>query len=174
MATDLMTRETLWAALEALGRRARDPVSLVLGGSAALILHDQLRRPTNDGDVVASEPGLGELQKIIRDVADIRGLPPGWLNGSIQSYTHVLPRDYRARLIRLPAFGRLSVALLHRQDVVLMKVYGQRPRDIDDLNTLQPTREELAFVRAHIPRIAAREADKARDMTALLDEWERP
>jgi hypothetical protein len=127
-----MTRESLWSALAALGRRAREPVSIVLGGSAALILGAELRRPTDDGDVVTSEPGIGELQSLIRDVAASEGLPPGWLNGSIQSYTYVLPGDFGRRLVALPPIGRLSVSLLGRPDLILMKVYAMRPRDVED------------------------------------------
>ena len=96
-----MTRQTLWTALEALGKRATERVLLVLGGSAALILGDTLRRPTDDGDVVASEPGFDQLQRLIRDVAEAEHLPPGWLNESIQSYTYILPPDYMERLVTL-------------------------------------------------------------------------
>lgn len=88
-----LTREVLWVALAALGRQTSQPVSLVLGGSAALILSKALRRPTDDGDVVSSEPDLGQLQVAIREVARDEHLPPGWLNSSIQSYTYVLPAD---------------------------------------------------------------------------------
>src|ERR1700691_5899353 len=104
-----MTREHLWAALVALGRSARRPISIVLGGSAALLLSDALRRPTDDGDVVTSVPELADLQTLIRNVAELERLPPGWLNGSIQSYTYILPPDYTDRLVSLPPFGRLSV-----------------------------------------------------------------
>lgn len=166
-----MSRSALWDALSALGRRARGPVSIVLGGSAALILSNDLPRPTDDGDVVASEPGLGELQALIREIAASEGLPPGWLNGSIQSYTHVLPADYTSRLVSLPSFSRLRVRLLSRRDVILMKVYGMRPRDVDDLRAIRPTLDELAFVRAQLSRIGAKEADKAREMSEFLDDW---
>ena len=166
-----MTRLALWNALSALGRRTPGPVSIVLGGSAALILSNDLPRPTDDGDIVASEPGVDELQSLIREIANSEGLPPGWLNGSIQSYTYVLPSDYSSRLVSLPPFNRLRVRLLSRRDVILMKVYSMRPRDIDDLHSIHPAPDELAFVRAQLSRIAAREADKAREMAELLDEW---
>ncbi|HEY5087294.1 MAG TPA: DUF6036 family nucleotidyltransferase [Gemmatimonadaceae bacterium] len=167
-----MTRETLWAALEALGKRATVPVSLVLGGSAALILGDTLQRPTDDGDVVTSEPGFDQLGPLIRDVADAERLPPGWLNESIQSYTYILPPDYTTRLVTVPPFGRLHVSLLSRRDVLLMKVYGMRPRDIEDMRALVPTTDELAFVAAQITHIAMKEPEKAQDMRDFLDEWE--
>ena len=167
-----LTRDTLWSALAALGRRTHRPVSIVLGGSAALILSETLKRPTDDGDVVSSEPDLGQLQALIREIADEEQLPPGWLNGSIQSYTYVLPPDYHNRLVALPPFGHLRVWLLSRRDVVLMKVVGLRPRDVADLKAIAPTVEELAFVRGQLSRIGAKEPEKASTMRAFLDEWE--
>jgi hypothetical protein len=166
-----MTRDPLWGALAALGRGAQHPVSIVLGGSAAVVLGEDLLRPTDDGDVVASEPGLGDLQALIRDVADSEGLSTGWLNGSIPSYTYILPKDYPSRLESLPSFNRLHLRLLGRHDVILMKVHGMRPRDVEDLRATRPTNEELAFVRTQLPRFSAEEPEKARDMGAFLDEW---
>ena len=166
-----MTRQTLWAALEALGKRATERVSLVLGGSAALILGDTLQRPTDDGDVVTAEPGFDRLQGLIRDVAEAEHLPPGWLNASIQSYTYILPPDYTTRLVTLSPFGRLHVSLLSRRDVLLMKVYAMRPRDIEDIRALVPTTDELAFVAAQVTRLAMQEPEKAQDMRDFLDEW---
>jgi hypothetical protein len=36
--------------------------------------------------------------------------------------------------------------VLGRSDVILMKVYAHRPRDLQDLLAVTPTPEELAFV----------------------------
>lgn len=46
-----------------------------------------------------------------------------------------------------------------------------RARDVEDLRAIDPTVEELAFVRAQLPRIGAKEPEKARDMGTFLDEW---
>jgi hypothetical protein len=109
---------------------------------------------------------------LIREVADEEQLPPGWLNGSIQSYTYVLPPDYRDRLVALPPFGHLRVWLLSRRDVILMKVFGLRPRDVADLKAIAPRVEGLAFVRGQLSRIGAKEPEKASAMQAFLAEWE--
>jgi hypothetical protein len=70
----------------------------------------------------------------------------------------------------LPPFGRLHVSLLSRRDVLLMKVSGVRPRDIEDIRALMPTTDELAFVAAQITRIAPKEPEKTQDMRDFLDE----
>jgi hypothetical protein len=61
---------------------------------------------------------------------------------------------------------------LSRRDVLLMKVYAMRPRDIEDIRVLVPTSDELAFVAAQITRLAMREPEKAQDMRDFLDEGE--
>ena len=52
-----------------------------------------------------------------------------------------------------------------------MKVYGMRPRDIEDIRALVPTTDELAFVAAQVTRIATKEPKKAQDMRDFLDQW---
>jgi len=93
------------------------------------------------------------LQEDIRAVADRLDLTPGWLNGSIQTYLDVLPPDYKARLITLPARGKLHIALLHRQDIIVIKLFAGRPRDLADIVALRPTPQELQFVRSELPRL---------------------
>lgn len=127
---EALNRTELVDALAALGAKCRGRTTLLLGGSAALILRHALDRGTNDGDVLTLSPGLDRLQAAIRAVAHDRGLPDGWLNGSVQSYAEVLPPDYASRVTTLPPFGRLSVSLVSRKDVIVMKFFSGRPKDI--------------------------------------------
>ena len=75
------------------------------------------------------------------------GLPDGWLNGSVQSYVDVLPLDYETRVKTLRPFGRLSVSLLGRRDVIVMKFFSGRPKDLRDLEQIA---EVLQIGRAHV------------------------
>ena len=110
---EAMGEEDLRKALLALGERLRARTDIVVGGAGALILTGELPRATSDFDVLYSDPDIGRLQEDIRAVADRLDLTPGWLNGSIQTYLDVLPPDYKARLITLPAREKLHIALLH-------------------------------------------------------------
>ena len=170
MALDL-ARAELEGALAALGALCRQDTTVLLGGSAALILTNALRRATNDGDVIASHPDLGQLQAAIRAVAHDRGLPDGWLNGSVQSYIEVLPPDYETRIKSLHPFGRLSVSLLGRRDVIVMKFYSGRPKDLLDLEQVRPTAAELAFTAREVPRLAKIDSARAKRMQMVLDAW---
>jgi hypothetical protein len=172
--TQKMTSAALWAALTRLGSTIREPASLTLGGSAALLLTGLLDRLTDDGDVVESSVDFGRLLDAIRTVEVIEQAPPGWLNTSIQAYTHVLPADYRTRLIRLPPLERLDVSLLGRPDVILMKVYGHRSRDLQDLLAVAPRADELAFVEQQLPLIGAREPEAVIEMRKVITDLRAP
>jgi hypothetical protein len=168
MAPTKMTSAALWAALTRLGSTLREPASLTLGGSAALLLTGMLDRLTDDGDVVESSVDFGRLLDAVRTVEVVEQTPSGWLNTSIQAYTHVLPDDFRTRLVRLPLLQQLDVSVLGRSDVILMKVYAHRPRDLQDLLAVTPTPEELAFVEQSMPRIGGREPDAVIEMQRTL------
>jgi hypothetical protein len=103
-----MTSKFLRAALYRLGMTLRENASLTLGGSAVLLLTGTLDRLTDDGDVVESSVDFATLLDAVRTVELVELAPPGWLNTSIQAHTHVLPADYRSRLVHLPRMGRLD------------------------------------------------------------------
>ena len=168
-----MSAGGLLAALRRLGVELRDPTTLTLGGSAALLLTGALDRGTNDGDVVESKPDFPALIAAVRRVEVVEQAQPGWLNTSVQSYTHVLPADYRTRLGSLGRMGRLDVSLLGRADVGLMKVCAGRPRDLEDLLAMRATEAELAHAEGHMPAIGEKEPEKAAKMRGLLEDLRR-
>ena len=173
MASQAMTQAALLTALRRLGAELRDHATLTLGGSAALLLTGALDRLTNDGDVVESTPEFPALLDAVRRVEVVEQAPPGWLNTSVQSYVHVLPPDYRTRLVPLGRMGRLEVSLLGRPDVVLMKVYASRPRDLSDLLAVGVTDAELAHAERRVSAIGEKEPDKAARMRDTLADLRR-
>jgi len=168
---DKMADADLKQALAALGTRVHARTEIVVGGAGALILSGELTRATSDCDVIFSNPDMGRLQEDIRAVADNMNLPAGWLNGSIQSYLDILPPDYRTRLKTLPAQGKLEVAVLNRRDVMVMKLFAARARDLEDIATLQPTSAELEFVRNQLPRLRGIDPARAARLETLLNEY---
>jgi hypothetical protein len=104
-------------------------------------------------------------------VARVRGLPEGWLNSSVQSYQEVLPPDYETRMTTLPPFGNLHVSLIGRRDVIVMKFFSGRPKDLADLEELKPTPAELAFVGRQLPRLTNVDPERAKRMQNLLKAW---
>ena len=81
------------------------------------------------------------------------GLKPGWLNDGVRAHHDLLPGDFHTRLLEVGKFGNLTVRMLGRKDLILMKLAAARPRDLDDVHAINPTAEELAFVEGQLERI---------------------
>lgn len=157
-------------ALAQLGTHVPVGSEVVIAGGAAAVLCHWLQRVTTDIDVIVADPRLVALQQAVEIVAEELGLSPHWLNDGAKGYAQVLPSDYHERLVTIGQFGGLSVRSVARQDFILLKVYGMRDVDVEDLEQLQPTAEELTFVRAQLPRIAEFDARKAYYMELYLEQ----
>jgi hypothetical protein len=69
------------------------------------------------------------------------------------------------------ARGKLHIALLHRQDIMVMKLFAGRPRDLSDVVTLRPTPQELQFVRSELPRLGRIDPARASRLESFLDQY---
>ena len=163
-----MDGSDLLDALARLGARAPAGAEVVLAGGAALLLGGWVSRGTNDGDVIASAPKLSTMRAAIAEVAEELDLSEAWLNDGAVAWADALPRDYAARLHLVGTFGNLTVRRLDRRDLVVRKVLAQRDQDREDLRALAPTADEIAFVRAELPRIARAFPDRAQRMEYYL------
>lgn len=149
------------SALAELGSVCPPDTEVVVIGGAAAILGGWLARATVDIDVAAARPALSTFGRKIEEVAETLGLPEGWMNDGAKAFARVLPPDYADRLEYVGTFGHLTVRAISRRDLVLMKLFGMRAEDVEDLRELRPTRDELEFVRAQLERIAAFEPKRA-------------
>jgi Nucleotidyltransferase of unknown function (DUF6036) len=163
-----LDKSRLLDALARLGHELNGPTQLVIGGAGALLLTDHLQRTTMDCDVLSATPDMGQLQDAIRAIADREQLVPGWLNGSAQAFVEILPPDYLTRAKSLPRSGRLQVLVLHRQDVIVMKLFAGRPRDLQDITSLGITTAEIDFAVGQLPRLSNIDASRAQRMSETL------
>lgn len=157
-------------ALEALGRQCETETEIIVVGGAAAILCRWIERATADVDVGAAEPKLSRIGGAIEAVAEDLGLPARWINDGAKAFAHVLPGDFRDRLIELGRWNRLVVRSIGRQDFILMKLFALRAEDVLDLREVAPTPEELEFVRGELPRIARHDARRAHLIELYLEQ----
>ena len=59
-----------------------------------------------------------------------------WLNPYFSSFTHVLPVDYDTRVVSVYSGKNLSVNALGRDDLLLMKCFAHRKKDIPHARAL--------------------------------------
>ncbi len=122
-------------------------------------------RVTTDCDAVEILPQASEeiLIHAAKATAQEHGLPPAWLNSKAKRFAHQLPIGWKARATHWRTFGPLEVFLIGRQDLIASKVMSAanaRPHDLEDLQHLRPTTEEVAFTLAHIDRVEAEDGDR--------------
>lgn len=133
------------------------PVHLIVGGGGAMILAHHFSLSTSDIDALpAAGVTVDELQPFIKKVADQLSLPLDWLNPYYSSFTHVLPSDYGSRLVTIDKFRNLKVDALSKDDLLIMKCFAARQKDVVHARALVRQGADVAMVKRHIQKIKER------------------
>jgi hypothetical protein len=123
-------------ALNALDSLLTQEVSLIIGGGGAMLLAYDFPLVTTDIDAVPRGLSSDELAPLIEKVAASLGLPTDWLNPWYSSFTYVLPSDFRDRLVSVFQGKHLSAQALGKEDLLLMKCFAHRQKDIPHARAL--------------------------------------
>ena len=147
-----MRKETIARYLAELGSRIHSPCRIIVGGSSALILREQLQRHTEDIDVVDEVPEPIRGLHAWRDQAQREH---GLYLAHFQS--HYLPRGWEQRVETWLTFRRLEVGLVDSMDIAVGKLFSKRAKDLGDLRDLQAflTRDQMNARLAYADRLAA-------------------
>ena len=117
--------------LRELGARMTHPSRILVGGSAALILREQLDRQTDDVNVVDELP-----PEIRSDHALLQELVTRFKLRIAHFQSRFLPEGWEARLSSYGRFGKLDVLLVDTYDIAASKLMSPRTKDRDDLRAL--------------------------------------
>lgn len=166
-------------ALEDLDQRIDAGAHLVIGGGAAMVLAYDHPLATQDVDAFAGRTGLGvpELARVGRQTALALGIAPDWLNAHFETFTHVLPADFGSRLRRIYEGTHLTVDALGPEDLLVMKCFAGRDKDLPHARKLIRIADDLGVVDRHLSELGARRipgAERAADFfDDLRDEADR-
>ena len=105
---------------------------------------------TSDVDALPKQTSFEEIDAAVKRVAIELNLPSDWLNPYFSSFTHVLPADFTSRLVRVFSRERLSVEALGREDMLIMKCFAHRPKDLGHARALLRLGVDLTVVEAAI------------------------
>ena len=165
-----LSRSTLETAFRALDARLEEPVTLVVGGGTAMMLAHGIPVRTRDVDAYTARGHLDDIAPILRDVAREVGLSSDWLNPLFEAFTHVLPADYGSRLKEFFSGRRLRVMALGAEDLLVMKCFAGREKDVGHARALLRRKPDLALVDRRIQELIEKGVKGAREAGDFLDD----
>jgi len=165
-----LTAEMMRRALKALDVRIDRDLSLIVGGGGAMLLAHQFPLATSDIDAVPKGFTIEELKPMIEQIAVELALPPDWLNPWFSSFTHVLSPDFRQRLVNVFKGTYLSADALGKEDLLLMKCFAHRRKDVSHARALVRAGADTGTVSGWIEELAARKVPGSAAALEFLDE----
>jgi len=167
-----LDKKLMLAALAALDAQIHADVTLIVGGGAAMVLAYDHPLATQDVDAFAPRGGLNmsDLDAAAHRVAETLSIQPDWLNEHFVTYTTVLPSDYARRLRTVYEGERLVVRALGPEDILVMKCFAGRDKDIGHARRLVRLCEDLDVVDAHLADLVDRRIPRARAASDFFDD----
>jgi len=170
MAHPPVSPRSLEAAFRALDALLPAPMTLVVGGGTAMMLAYGLQVRTTDVDAYPVSGRLEDLGPAIRAVGKEVGLAPDWLNPHFETFAHVLPADYGTRLRPVFSGGRLRVVALGVEDLLIMKCFAGREKDVGHARALLRRGPDMGIVERRIDELAEKGVPGALDAADFLDD----
>jgi len=162
--------DQLRAAFEAVDRLLGRPITLIVGGGTAMMLAYRLPVRTMDVDAYPREGSLEEIQPVVRAVAKELGLPPDWINPHFETFAYVLPSDYGTRLRPVFEGARLRALALGVEDLLVMKCFAGREKDVSHARALLKRKPDLSLVERRLQELLDRGVPGAQDALDFLDD----
>jgi len=131
-----LTAKKMREALKALDALLPKKLEIIIGGGGAMLLAHDFPLTTTDIDAVPRGMSTEELTPFIEKVAAELGLTHDWLNPWYGSFTYVLPADFADRLHDAFTGRNLHARALGKEDLLLMKCFAHRPKDISHARAL--------------------------------------
>lgn len=152
-----LTADIMKHALKRLDELLPSPsISLILGGGGAMILAHNFPLGTTDMDAVPKGIEISELDPMVKQLAEELKLPFDWLNPYFSTFAHTLPSDYGSRLIEVFSGKNLTVLALGKEDMLIMKCFAHRQKDVGHAKMLIKQHANIDFVETHIEALQKR------------------
>ncbi|HEY6098223.1 MAG TPA: DUF6036 family nucleotidyltransferase, partial [Anaeromyxobacter sp.] len=162
--------DQLRGAFQAVDRLLDRPITLIVGGGTAMMLAYNLPVRTMDVDAYPREAPLDEILPAIRAVAKELGLPPDWINPHFETFAYVLPPDYGSRLRPVFEGERLRALALGVEDLLVMKCFAGREKDVSHARALLKRDPDLGLVERRLQELADRGISGAQDALDFFDD----
>lgn len=170
-----MQKAKMLEAFQSLDARMTSPVRLIVGGGAAMVVAYDIPISTSDVDGIPDKSSmeLSDFKKEVRAVGRELGISQDWLNDHFSTFLFVLPSDYGTRLKTVFSGKYLEVCALSKSDLLLMKCFAGREKDIPHARVLIKKGADIVFVDKRIDELAKKKipgAEKASDFLSDICE----
>ena len=148
-----------------------EPVEIIICGGAAAIVQKYLNRGTLDIDILKAIPKLSKIKAAKLKIAEKNELSEDWLNDGAKGFIDFLPDDFIYRLTIINGdFKNLTVKVLSKVDLVIMKLAAFRPEDLVDIDRMKIDEEDIKIIKNAILKIANINKKKAYTIEMYLKE----
>ncbi len=165
-----ISKSVALAAFARLDTYLEKPLTLYMGGGTSMVLAHGYPLATSDVDALPKQMSFEEIDGAVKRVAKELKLPSDWLNPYFSAFTHVLPADFVQRLVRVFSGKRLLVDALGREDMLIMKCFAHRPKDLGHARALLRLGVDLTIVEAAIEASRDRGISGAKEALDFLDD----
>lgn len=161
-------------ALAALDRRLDQPTKLLIGGGAAMLLAHGFPLSTMDIDGLVYQSALtqAELDPHVKAVAAELNIPSDWLNPYFNTFLYTLPPDFKDRLCEIFTGRHLTVLALGAEDLLILKCFAGRPKDVPHARALYRTMVHHDMVDQHLHHLVEKNVPGAREAWDFFSEIE--
>lgn len=157
-------------ALEELDGELPKNVTLIMGGGGAMILAHAFPLATSDIDAIPKGMSIEELDVYVKKVSMKLMIPGDWINPYFSTFSHVLPASYAERLVTVFTGRSLTVKALGKEDMLIMKCFAHRAKDIPHAKQLIRKNADLIFVEKHIESLVKNKIPEANAAIDFLDD----
>lgn len=167
-----LKKEQILKAFQALDSKLTQPLTVLVGGGSAMLLAHKILISTHDVDGLALDSTLSpaKLARLTKDVAAKLNINGQWFNDYFGAFTYSLPKDFRSRLIEVFKGDHLTVKALGVSDLLLMKCFAGREKDIGHARALIRRGANTAFVEKHLEGLAGREIPGTKEALEFLED----
>ena len=123
-----------------------------------------------DGLPLESSISPAELDCLVKEVAVQLGINAQWYNDYFNTFTYALPKDFRDRLIEVYKGKYLTVKALGAEDLLIMKCFAGREKDIGHARALIRRGANREMVEDHIEKLALKNLPGANSALEFLED----
>jgi len=173
-----MKPELMKIALATLDKKLQEQglkgLKLLIGGGGAFDLAYQVPMQTMYIDAVPfqSQVTQAELGPLVKATGQDLEISSDWLNPYFETFLGCLPNDYGTRLQQVYDGISLSAFALGLTDLLIMKAFAGREKDIPHAKILLKKGADIAFAESHLRALLKKNYPKTQEALDFLLEAE--